>query len=259
MGHTHADDNVRRSRVAAAIHPQDSPRSSRRRSPDSCGSCCSLRQLPGCRDHLPSRRHLSVHPRWIQSGHHVQVHLPDMHRLLCNANCNHHPSYCPATFCKKQVTKIPVPTPPPTEPPTSAVVPTAAPTPEPTMTPAPTCAITNAWQDAMAKNGGANYWGADQCHPIVCLGINKAWKDMTAEDLASPVLASQCTNCFCFGCNSTQFQPNCGGVAPTMAACTNRGCCPNNCLNGLGNIAKAKCNDPACADCAAGLLGMNCS
>jgi len=185
--------------------------------------------------------------------------FPTCTDFWCNANCNHHPSYCPASFCKKEVTKIPVPTPPPTEPPTSAVVPTAAPTPEPTMTPAPTCAITNAWQDAMAKNGGANYWGPDQCHPIVCLGINKAWKDMTAEDLASPVLADQCTNCFCFGCNSTQFQPNCGGVAPTMAACTNRGCCPNNCLNGLGNIAKAKCTDPACADCAAGLFGMNCA
>merc|ERR1719224_327348 len=38
----------------------------------------------------------------------------------CNANCNHKPSYCPASFCRKEVTKTPVapkaPPPPPPAP-----------------------------------------------------------------------------------------------------------------------------------------------
>merc|ERR1719271_264740 len=48
----------------------------------------------------------------------------------CNANCNHKPSYCPASFCRRVETKIPVPTAPPTEKPTAKV--TAEPA-------APTC------------------------------------------------------------------------------------------------------------------------
>merc|ERR1719502_2515579 len=47
----------------------------------------------------------------------------------CNANCNHHPKYCPPSFCRLEEKKVPVapaPTPPP------------APTPEPTAS-ADTC------------------------------------------------------------------------------------------------------------------------
>ena len=40
--------------------------------------------------------------------------------MWCNANCNHKPSFCPQSFCKKVVSKVPVPTAQPTAPPTGA-------------------------------------------------------------------------------------------------------------------------------------------
>jgi len=53
----------------------------------------------------------------------------------CDANCNHRPVYCPASFCKKVTVRTPVPAPPPPPPPVAA--PTPAPTPAPTDAPTP--------------------------------------------------------------------------------------------------------------------------
>merc|ERR1711981_618160 len=111
--------------------------------------------------------------------------FPTCTDFWCNANCNHKPSYCPASFCQKKTTKIRVPTPDPTAHPTMnptsppappVATPTHAPTHTPTdrptnePTPAPTCKKTNAWGEVMSKNAGANYWGTAECPPIVCLG-----------------------------------------------------------------------------------------
>merc|ERR1711939_659538 len=43
--------------------------------------------------------------------------FPTCTDFWCNANCNHRPAYCPASFCKKIVQKIPKPAPPPPRPP----------------------------------------------------------------------------------------------------------------------------------------------
>jgi len=62
--------------------------------------------------------------------------------MWCNANCNHHPRYCPASFCRFTSENVPVPapagapTPKPTLHPTMApTAAAAAPTPEPTPPP----------------------------------------------------------------------------------------------------------------------------
>merc|ERR1719453_2190123 len=39
--------------------------------------------------------------------------FPTCTDFWCDANCNHKPSFCPATFCRKTVTRIPLPRPPP--------------------------------------------------------------------------------------------------------------------------------------------------
>ena len=48
------------------------------------------------------------------------------------------------------------------------------------------------------------------------------------------------------------------GVAPTEAACTNTGCCPNECLGQKANVRAKMCTNCKCAGCAPALFGNNC-
>merc|ERR1712216_137828 len=115
--------------------------------------------------------------------------FPTCTDFWCNANCNHKPRYCPKSFCREHTKRVPVPTPPPTslptvqpteeptdEPDAPTVAPTVVATSSPTNnpTPSPTCEKTTAWDDMIAKNNGAQHFGKDACHPIICLGIRKA-------------------------------------------------------------------------------------
>merc|ERR1712166_951596 len=85
--------------------------------------------------------------------------------MWCNANCNHHPRYCPASFCRFTSVNVPVPAP--------AAVPTPEPTPPPTepptagkgTCPAGTILGTSWWTTSGTKSHGAN---ALVCCPAEC-------------------------------------------------------------------------------------------
>ena len=185
--------------------------------------------------------------------------FPTCTDFWCNANCNHKPSYCPASFCQGYTTKVAVPTHAPTESPTPRATDSPTPLPTDAPTPAPTCTKTNAWSATVGKLDAVKFFGAGACHPTICLGIRKKHWEITEEEMTtSPVLADQCTNCYCFGCSKTQFQSKCGGVAPTEAACTNSGCCPAECLGAIGNVKHDQCGNCKCSGCAPALFGYNC-
>jgi len=170
--------------------------------------------------------------------------FPTCTDFWCDANCNHRPVYCPASFCKKIVTKTPLPRPPPPPPPPPPHV-TAAPTPAPT--PAPTCKAVNQTTPDMSE-----------CHAtcITTKGQAKANSNLTAGSVAP----DQCTNCFCAGCTPDLFTANCGGVYPTVAACTppTSSCCPSSCMGGEFNIRPQMCTNCQCAGCLQALFGKNC-
>ena len=57
---------------------------------------------------------------------------------------------------------------------------------------------------AVNKLPAVAYFGAGACHPTICLGIYKKHSKITEEEMTtSPVLDTQCTNCYCFGQWST--------------------------------------------------------
>merc|ERR1712072_315852 len=68
----------------------------------------------------------------------------------CDANCNHHPAYCPASFCKRIETMVAVPT----------AFPTSAPTQEPTSEPtqAGTDVTEYGFDDQCTAKGGVGHW-----------------------------------------------------------------------------------------------------
>jgi hypothetical protein len=115
----------------------------------------------------------------------------------CNANCNHHPKYCPPSFCRltsKQVPVAPQPTPPP------------APTPEPTAGPAtcPTGSI-----------------------------LGTSWYTTAAEKSHTPVALiccpEECGTCAGVACGSRPGgSTNCcaQGVMPKNEACSSTGAGP---------------------------------
>jgi hypothetical protein len=126
-------------------------------------------------------------------------------------------------------------------------VPTDAPTPVPTA--APTC-----------KQVAVPPVDTSACHPI-CLW-NKAGAKANNK-IEGSVKDSQCTNCFCAGCDSKLFDSNCGGVYPTVASCSASPnqpgmCCPKTCYGGEFNIREKMCTDCKCAGCLAALFGNNC-
>merc|ERR1711998_369601 len=167
--------------------------------------------------------------------------FPTCTDFWCDANCNHEPVYCPASFCKKVVTRVRV-APPPAPPPPPV---TAAPTPLPTA--APTCkAVAQTTPDM------------SECHPTCILGKAAAKAN---GGTAGSVASDQCTNCFCAGCSSDLFTANCGGVAPTVAACTPpvSSCCPSTCMGGEFNIRPQMCTNCECAGCLPALFGNNCN
>jgi len=174
---------------------------------------------------------------------HYKCIFPTCTDFWCDANCNHNPRYCPPTFCKAKPSPAPVPNPAPPPPPP----------------PAPACKKTQAWQSTVGKLAAVKYFGPGACHPTICLGIWKSHKKITQKEMTtSPVLDDQCTNCYCFGCSKEQFSKNCGGVAPTEAACTNSGCCPTECLGAIGNVKSNQCGNCKCSGCAQALFGYNC-
>merc|ERR1711918_241375 len=95
------------------------------------------------------------------------------------------------------------------------------------------------------------------CHPICLLGKGEARQQ---GGVAGAIAPTQCTNCHCAGCEASLFTSNCGGVKPTVAACTppTSSCCPTKCMGGEFNIRPHMCNNCDCAGCLPALFGNNC-
>jgi hypothetical protein len=182
--------------------------------------------------------------------------FPTCTDFWCNANCNHHPKYCPASFCKKVTTRIAIPTRAPTATPTEAmtepevVTPTESPTevstdaPTVAPTPAPTCEVQDSQVDM------------SQCHNTCTSGYKLP--KLQRQEQKGAVTTDQCLNCFCAGCDDSKFQKNCGGVRPTVAYCGAASCCPDTCKGGEWNVRIQMCESPECCGCAPALFGNNC-
>merc|ERR1711966_488151 len=84
------------------------------------------------------------------AGFEVKVYykciFPTCTDMWCNANCNHHPKFCPANMCKKMTKKIPKPA--------TTVAPTPLPTAQPTIAKVDVlCGLANDVASACAPGG----------------------------------------------------------------------------------------------------------
>lgn len=181
----------------------------------------------------------------------------------CDANCNHVPKYCPASFCR-------VIRPPPSPPPAADPNPPAA-DPNPPPTPSPTPLPTPAPCPAAAKMSAPVY---TTC-PAICTSGDQRYADgtrkITVEEQLKQttgtnkgmVTSDQCANCFCSACDHSLFTGNCGDgagnvIRPTQAACSGDSCCPATCLGGVNQIRRQMCGNCMCGGCNPAFFGNNC-
>jgi len=164
----------------------------------------------------------------------------------CDANCNHVPKYCPASYCRGS----PVPTPAPRPPP---------PNPTPAPTPAPTCAMT---KPPVYTECHSICTSGTQKNPDGTFKLSKAERQrQTKGKNKGQVTTDQCVNCYCSACKSEQFKNVCGGIHPTEASCSVPSCCPSGpggCLGGVNQIRTKMCNSCKCAGCNPAFFGNNC-